>query len=127
MSVPKDLVYTKSHEWVRLASGEATMGITHHAQDQLGEVVFVEMPEVGIEVAAGDELGSLESVKAVADFFAPVAGSVSDVNTRLEDEPELVNTDPYGEGWLVKFGNAEKPDGLLSPEEYEAFLAEEQT
>jgi glycine cleavage system H protein len=127
MSVPNDLLYTKSHEWVRIEGDEATMGITHHAQDQLGEVVFVEMPDTEIDVAAGDELGSLESVKAVADFFAPVTGSVVDVNARLEDEPELVNTDPYGEGWLVKLGNAGEPEGLLSPDDYEAFLAEEQS
>ena len=90
-------------------------------------LVFVEMPEAGAEVAAGDELGSLESVKAVADFFAPLSGSVSAVNERLEDEPDLVNTDPYGEGWLVQLESIEQPEGLMSPDEYAAFLAEEQS
>ena len=102
MSVPDELMYGRTHEWIRTEGDAVVVGITHYAQDQLGEVVYVELPEVGIGFATGDELGTLESVKAVSEFLAPVAGEVLEVNERLEDEPNLVNDDPYGDGWLCE-------------------------
>ncbi len=125
MSVPNDLRYTRTHEWVREEGELVVIGITHYAQDQLGEVVYVELPETARGVDAGEELGTLESVKAVSEFFAPVAGEVAEVNERLEDEPGLVNDDPYGDGWLVKMSLSGDETDLLDAEEYEAFLAEE--
>jgi len=126
MSVPEDLLYGRSHEWVRSDGDAVVVGITDYAQDQLGEVVFVELPEVGTGVDAGDELGTLESVKAVSEFLAPVAGEVLEINDRLEDEPNLVNQDPYGDGWLVKMsGSAETGDDLLDAEAYQEFLEQE--
>ena len=101
------------------------VGITHYAQDQLGEVVFVELPEVGTGVDTGDELGTLESVKAVSEFLAPVAGEVLEVNERLEDEPNLVNDDPYGDGWLVKLSGAIGSEELLDAAAYQEFLEQE--
>lgn len=124
MSIPKDLVYARSHEWVRKEGDNATIGISDYAQEQLGEVVYVELPEVGDSFSVGDELGTLESVKAVAEFLAPVAGEVVEVNEQLADEPNLVNEDPYGDGWLVKIAASDFQE-LLSPEEYENHLAEE--
>ena len=124
MSVPEDLLYTRTHEWVRVEGDTVVMGITHYAQDQLGEVVYVELPEVGTAADAGEELGTLESVKAVSEFNAPVAGEVKAVNERLEDEPNLVNEDPYADGWLVRIaGSAD--DDLLGPEAYAQLLEEE--
>lgn len=125
MSVPKDLLYTKSHEWLRVDGNLAVMGVTHYAQEQLGEVVFVELPDVEGEVDTGDELGTIESVKAVSEFYAPVAGKIAEVNDALEDDPGLINTDPYGNGWLVKLETTEKAEDLLDADAYEAFVAEE--
>lgn len=125
MSVPNDLRYTKTHEWAREEGDLVVVGITHYAQEQLGEVVYVELPEVGRGVDAGEELGTLESVKAVSEFFSPVAGEVVEVNERLEEEPGLVNDDPYGDGWLVKVKPSGEESDLLDAEAYEAFLAEE--
>src|ERR671910_302680 len=124
MSVPGDLQYTKSHEWVRVEDGVATVGITDHAQDELGDVVFVELPETGATLAAGDSFGAVESVKAVSDLYAPVGGEVVEVNSALEDAPENINEDPYGEGWIVKIRTSDEPH-LLSPQEYEQVVAEE--
>ena len=125
MSVPANLFYARSHEWARTEGEVVVVGISHYAQDQLGEVVFVELPDVGTGVDAGEELGTLESVKAVAEFVAPVAGEVMEVNERLADEPNLVNEDPYGEGWLVKISGSVEGDDLLDAEAYEHFLQEE--
>jgi len=125
MSVPNDLLYCRSHEWIRSDGDAIVVGITHYAQDQLGEVVFVELPEVGAGVDADEELGTLESVKAVSEFLAPVAGEVLEVNERLEDEPNLVNDDPYGSGWLVKMSGAAEGDDFLDAEGYQAFLEQE--
>jgi glycine cleavage system H protein len=124
MAIPADLKYSRSHEWVRRDGEHVVVGITHYAQDQLGEVVYVELPEVGCSVDAGDELGSLESVKAVSEFMAPVAGDVVEVNEALGDEPNLVNEDPYGDGWLVKMSPADEGE-LLSADEYEKLVEEE--
>ena len=125
MTVPEDLMYTRSHEWIRAEGDGVIVGITHYAQDQLGEVVYVELPEVGTGVDAGDELGTLESVKAVSEFLAPVAGEVTEVNERLIDEPNLVNEDPYGDGWLVKMSGSLDGDDVLDPAGYKEFLEQE--
>ena len=124
MSVPGDLQYTKSHEWVRVEDGVATVGITDHAQDELGDVVFVELPEMGAALAAGDSFGAVESVKAVSDLYATVGGKVVEVNGALEDSPEKINEDPYGEGWILKLRISDEGD-LLSAADYEKLLEEE--
>jgi glycine cleavage system H protein len=124
LSIPADLQYTKSHEWVRMEEDTATIGITDHAQDELGDVVFVELPEMGATIEAGDSFGTVESVKAVSDLYTPVGGEVVEVNSSLEDAPEKINDDPYGEGWIVKLRTSEEAD-LLSPEEYEKVVEEE--
>ncbi len=124
MSVPGDLQYTKSHEWVRTEGETATIGITEHAQDELGDVVFVELPDEGATFDAGDSFGTVESVKAVSDLYAPVGGEVVEVNSALNDAPEKINEDPYGEGWIIKLRTSGGAD-LLSAEEYEKVLEEE--
>jgi glycine cleavage system H protein len=124
VSAPEELKYTKSHEWVRMEDDVATVGITEHAQDELGDVVFVELPEQGSSFEAGEAFGTVESVKAVSDLNAPVGGEVTEVNSTLEDSPEKINEAPYGDGWILKLrvsGEAE----LLSADEYEKFLQEE--
>ena len=124
MNVPQDLQYTRSHEWVRTEDDTATVGISDHAQDELGDVVFVELPDEGATFDAGESFGTVESVKAVSDVYAPVGGEVIEVNSSLEDAPEKINDDPYGEGWLVKLRTSGEAD-LLSPEEYEKVVEEE--
>ena len=125
MANPSDRLYAKSHEWAQLKGGEATIGITQYAQEQLGDVVFVELPAAGKQVAAGGVLGNIESVKAVSELFAPVGGEVVAANGELEAHPELVNQDPYGKGWLVRLKAAGTPEGLMDAAAYEKFLAEE--
>jgi glycine cleavage system H protein len=120
---PSELKYASSHEWARLEEdGTVTVGITDHAQEALGDVVFVELPEVGTVLAAADETGVVESVKAASDIYAPVGGEVIEVNSRLEDEPETVNADPYNEGWFYKLqpADASELNALLSADEYQA-------
>jgi glycine cleavage system H protein len=124
LNIPEDLQYAKSHEWVRIEGDTATIGITDHAQDELGDVVFVELPEEGDTFDAGESFGTVESVKAVSDLYAPVGGEVVEVNSALEDAPENINEDPYGEGWIVKLRTTDEAD-LLSPEEYEKVVEEE--
>ena len=124
MNIPGELQYTKSHEWVRTEGDTATIGITDHAQDELGDVVFVELPDEGATFDAGESFGTVESVKAVSDLYAPVGGEVVEVNSALEDAPEKINEDPYGEGWIVKLRTSDTVD-LLSPDEYEEVVAEE--
>jgi glycine cleavage system H protein len=124
LNIPEDLQYTKSHEWVRIEGDTATIGITDHAQDELGDLVFVELPEEGDTFDAGESFGTVESVKAVSDLYAPVGGEVVEVNSALEDAPENINEDPYGEGWIVKLRTTDEAD-LLSPEEYEKVVEEE--
>jgi len=125
MNVPGDLKYGRTHEWAREEGDLVVVGITHYAQDQLGEVVYVELPEVGNGAAAGDELGTLESVKAVSEFNSPVGGEVVEVNERLEEEPNLVNEDPYGDGWLVKINGSVEGEDLLDAAAYAAMIEEE--
>ncbi|TDG15558.1 glycine cleavage system protein GcvH [Seongchinamella unica] len=120
---PSELRYASSHEWARLEEdGTVTVGISDHAQDALGDVVFVELPEVGITLAAGDEAGVVESVKAASDIYTPVGGEVLAVNEQLEDEPETVNADPYTDGWMFKIqpADANELDALLSAEDYQS-------
>ena len=126
-NVPKKLQYTSDHEWVSIAGNIATIGITHHAQDQLGDIVFLgDTPDPGTKIEPGDVLGVVESVKATSDIYSPLDGRVTEVNEELEEEPELVNADPYGRGWIVRIKVAEvDPSALLSAEEYEALLEEE--
>lgn len=127
-STPEDLKYTKEHEWVRdNGDGTLTVGITDHAQDSLGDLVFVELPEVGSQVKAGDACAVVESVKAASDIYSPVSGEVTEANETLGDVPETINEDPYGEGWIFKLrvSDAAQIDGLLNATGYEAILAEE--
>ena len=124
MNLPEDLQYTRSHEWVRREGDVATLGITEHAQDELGDVVFVDLPEQGASFSAGESFGSVESVKAVSDLYTPVGGEIVETNTALEDSPEKVNEDPYGEGWILKIRVSEDAE-LLSAEEYEKVAEEE--
>ncbi|MBX0294752.1 glycine cleavage system protein GcvH [Haloarcula nitratireducens] len=118
--VPEDRRYLESHEWVRPDDGTARVGITDFAQDELGDVVFVELPDEGEEVTAGEEFGVVESIKAVSDIYAPVSGTVTAVNERLFDEPELVNEDPFGDGWMleVELTDEDELEDLLSSDEY---------
>ena len=124
MTIPEDLQYTTSHEWVLIEGDTVTIGITDHAQDELGDVVFVELPDEGATFDAGESFGTVESVKAVSDLYTPVGGEVVEVNSTLEDAPENINEDPYGEGWIVKLRTTDEAD-LLSPEEYEKVVEEE--
>ena len=126
MSVPEELQYTRSHEWVRTEGDTATIGITDHAQDELGDIVFVELPEVGATFDAGDSFGTVESVKAVSDLYTPVGGEVVEVNEALDDSPEKINEDPYGEGWIVKLSVSDEGN-LLSASDYEQLLEEEES
>lgn len=119
-AIPENLLYTEEHEWVREDGGLVRVGITDFAQDALGDVVFVTTPEVGASVTAGTPMGEVESTKSVADLFTPVTGTVEGINERLDGEPELVNADPYGDGWiaLIRPADADWKDRLLSPDAY---------
>lgn len=125
---PSELKYASSHEWARLEEdGTVTIGISDHAQDALGDVVFVELPDVGITLAAGDEAGVVESVKAASDIYAPLSGEVIAINEQLEDEPETVNADPYNDGWFFKLqpSDTSELEALLSAEDYQQHCDEE--
>lgn len=124
---PSDLRYEKEHVWARVEGDTATVGITHFAQDQLGEVVYVDLPDIGEEIIAGETFGEIESVKSVSDLYAPVSGEVVKVNEALDDAPETVNEDCYGEGWMleIRLSDAAEIDDLLSSTEYEESLAED--
>jgi len=122
--VPKDLLYTKDHEWVRLEDGRARVGITDHAQKSLGDIVYVELPPVGKEVKKGERTATVESVKAVGEIFAPLSGKVVEVNTTVTQSPDLINKDPYGQGWLFVLEISDRAEigSLLAPEAYEELL-----
>ena len=124
MNIPTNLKYTKEHEWVRVEGTTAVIGITDYAQSELGEIVFVEVETVGENLEEGAVFGTVEAVKTVSELFMPVAGTVEELNPALEDAPELVNSDPYGEGWMIKvtFSDASQLDRLLSAEEYDALI-----
>lgn len=127
MSIPSDLKYTAEHEWVRREAGRAVVGITAYAQDQLGDVVYVELPQVGARLTANAAFGVVESVKAVSDLYSPISANVLEVNGRLVDEPELVNEDSYGEGWMLvlDLDGAEGLDALLDADAYARLTAGE--
>ena len=124
MNVPAELKYTKEHEWVRVEGEEAYVGITDYAQSQLGDIVFVEVETEGDNLEAGDTFGSIEAVKTVSDLYMPVSGEVLEFNSELEDQPDLVNKDPYGKGWIikVKIEDEAQLDGLLSADAYKASI-----
>lgn len=124
VNVPADLKYTKTHEWIRLEGDLATMGITDYAQSELGDIVFVEAPNPGRAVSAGETIGSVESVKTVSDIYAPLAGTVAETNPALATQTELVNSDPYGQGWMVKFRVNDPTciDGLMDATAYQAIV-----
>jgi glycine cleavage system H protein len=126
-NVPEDLHYSKDHEWISVEGDVGTIGITDYAQNSLGDVVYVEVPKVGETFSAHESFGSVESVKAVSEIFTPVSGEVVEVNESLQDEPEKVNTDPYGDGWMIRLrmSNPGEVDSLLSAAEYEDFTKTE--
>ena len=120
MSLPQDLKYTNEHEWVKVNGETITVGITDHAQSELGDIIFVEFPDVDQEIEKDEPFGTIEAVKTVADLFAPISGTVTEINEALEDSPESVNSDPYGEGWFVKvsIADADELDELMTAEQY---------
>lgn len=124
MNIPEALRYTKDHEWIQLNDGIATVGITDHAQGELGDIVFVEFPDAGETVTKDDPFGTIEAVKTVADLFAPVSGEIVEINDAIEDEPERVNSDPHGNGWLVKIklSDTKEWEDLMSDSDYRTFL-----
>ena len=126
MNFPAELKYTKDHEWIRVEGADAYIGITEFAQRELGDIVYVDIPTVGKEVAAEEVFGTVEAVKTVSDLFMPLSGTVSEINPALDNQPELVNTDPYGEGWMVKvsISNATEVEGLLSADAYKTLIGE---
>ena len=123
---PNDLLYTKEHEWIRVTGDTGTIGITHHAQDSLGDVVYIELPKIGDKFKAGETFGNVESVKAVSELFLPVSGEIVEINTEIGNTPETLNTDPYAKGWLVKIRitDSTQTADLMSAEEYDEYTAE---
>ena len=127
-TIPKDNLYTRDHEWVRIQGNKAEVGITDHAQTALGDIVFVELPDIEDEIDAGDEFGSIESVKAVTSLFMPMSGRIIAVNTELKDGPEIINEECYDEGWVIRLelSNQDESSELLSADDYKEFLLDEQ-
>lgn len=123
--IPSDLKYAKSHEWAKIEGDSATIGITQFAQEQLGDLTYVDLPKVGATLTAGAEMGSVESVKAASELYAPVSGTVTEVNAELDGAPEIVNQDPYAAGWMLKVKLSAAPEGLLDAAAYEQVCAEE--
>ena len=127
MNIPTELRYTKEHEWIRAEGDIGTIGITDYAQDQLGDIVYLDLPAAGASLAQNDKLGEIESVKAVSDLYAPVSGEVLEVNQEAVDQPEAVNEEPYGKGWLIKvrLSNASELDAMLTNEAYDELIVRE--
>ena len=127
-TIPKDNLYTRDHEWVRIEGNKAEVGITDHAQTALGDIVFVELPDIEDEIDAGDEFGSIESVKAVTSLFMPMSGRIIAVNTELKDSPEIINEECYDEGWVIRLelSNPDESSELLSADDYKEFLLDEE-
>lgn len=123
MEIPDDLIYAQNHEWLRHTDGTVRLGISDYAQDALGDIVFVDLPEVGTTLSAGDSFGEVESTKSVSEVYVPVDATITAVNKALEDAPELVNSDPYGDGWFIEFSIRERTtlDGLMGPAAYHEF------
>jgi len=126
---PQELLYTKEHEWVRIDEAIATIGITDHAQKELGDIVYVELPRSGEHVAANESFGTVESVKAVSEIYSPVTGEVTAVNPRIQSSPELLNADPHGDAWLirVRIEDRSEVENLMTAEDYEAYIRQEKT
>jgi len=122
-NIPSERSYTAEHEWVSMSGDVATVGVTEHAAESLGDVVYVQLPEVGTGITAGEPCGEVESTKSVSDLYAPVDGEIVEVNEDVNEDPGLVNTDPYGTGWLVKVRTAGAPEGLLTAEQYTELIA----
>jgi len=124
MNIPQSLKYTKEHEWVREDGDTVTVGITDHAQGELGDIIFVEFPEIGQKIQRDEPIGTIEAVKTVADLFAPISGTVTEINETLDDSPESVNQDPYGDGWMVKVSVSEagELDNLMSAVQYQEMI-----
>jgi len=124
---PEDLKYTKEHEWVRLEDDVAVIGVTEHAQKQMGDVTFVELPEIGKRVERGGELGVIESVKSANDVYAPLSGKVGEINSHLNDSPEVINSDPYGDGWICRLDDLDESglDDLMDARQYDEYIAEQ--
>ena len=122
MNLPDELKYTKDHEWVRIEGSEAFIGITEYAQGELGDIVYVEIETEGETINSGDVFGTVEAVKTVSDLFMPVSGEIVEFNKTLEDEPELVNSDPYGKGWMIKVAISDLGEALISAEEYKELI-----
>lgn len=129
MEFPEELRYTKEHEWARLDGDRVTVGITDFAQEELGDVVYVELPQIGRTIETAGTFGVVESVKAVSDLYAPLSGTIVEANTKLEDEPELVNRSPYGEGWMIvmEAANLEEWQQLLTAADYRVYIAQERS
>ena len=125
MTVPNHLLYTKDHEWIEFKDDLVIIGITDYAQSQLGDVIFVEFPEIGADLDCGSSFGEIEAVKTVSDLFAPISGNVLSINEEIENTPDLVNTDPYGEGWLIKISATknEEKEKLMNADEYKDFIS----
>jgi len=125
MEIPKDLQYTDEHEWIRVEDDVVTVGITDYAQGELGDIVFIELPEINSDVLQMQPFGTIEAVKAVSDLYAPVSGKIVDVNILLENKPELINHDPYGDGWMIKIKYTDKSEmkSLLSAEDYSKMIS----
>lgn len=124
MNIPENLSYTEDHEWIRIEGDTAFVGITDFAQGELGDIVYVEVETIGDEIAAGEIFGTVEAVKTVSDLFMPVSGEVLEFNNQIESNPEVVNSDPYGEGWLIKLKITDKGNKLLSAAEYKSLIGQ---
>ena len=123
MNIPSDLLYTKDHEWIKIENGIATVGITDYAQGELGDIIFIELPEIGDSVQAEDSIGTIEAVKTVADIYSPMNGEISEVNLNLEDNPDSINTDPYDSGWIIKLNNfTNNDDNYLTSDQYKSLI-----
>ena len=123
MNIPSDLLYTKDHEWIKIENGIATVGITDYAQGELGDIIFIELPEIGDSVQAESSIGTIEAVKTVADIYSPMNGDISEVNINLEDNPDSLNTDPYDSGWIIKLNNfTNNDDNHLTPDQYKSLI-----
>ena len=123
MNIPSNLLYTKDHEWIKIENGIATVGITDYAQGELGDIIFIELPEIGDSVQAKDSIGTIEAVKTVADIYSPMNGEILEVNINLEDNPDSLNTDPYDSGWIIKLNNfTNNDDNYLTPDQYKSLI-----
>ena len=123
MNIPDDLLYTKDHEWIRIVDDVATIGVTDYAQGELGDIIFIEFPNKGVKYQSGDPVGTIEAVKTVADIYAPIYGQILDVNVKLEDEPDMINKDPYEKGWIIKLCKISKDvSDLLKASDYKDLI-----